>query len=76
MPQKNIINRIHETMNDFFDRTKTRPYFIYIGEKEILELQLSEGLFCPPEHVKNITKEKLFEMEPVFVKRNQFLKVG
>lgn len=76
MPRKNIITRIHEEMNQFFTSTNIRPRYLYIGTTELDQLQLSEGLFCPPQHINDVTEESIFGMEPVFVKRENFLKVG
>lgn len=74
--KKNIIKRIHESMNEFFATTKTQPRFLYLGQSEVEAMDMCEGLFCPSEFSGQIHEDDVFGMDPVYVERESFLRVG
>ena len=75
--EKHIINKIHSKMNDYYDKTKERPMFLFVGDYQYDKIELSHGLFCPEEHRHEAHREnKLFGMEVVLVNRENFLQLG
>ena len=52
------------------------PSFLFMGEKQVGQLEMCEGIFCPGEFVNEFDMEKPFGLEPVFVNRENFLFVG
>jgi hypothetical protein len=72
----NIINNIHDAMNEYLEKHNTRPWYLYLGQKEHDQFLLNQDIFCPTEHQAFVSTTKIFKMEIVIVERNSFFKVG